>query len=51
MGQPDFARASPESGATIRQDSSTAWNAFAGMPFSSDTRASGHCGNALPWKY
>jgi hypothetical protein len=51
MGQPGFAVASPEFSCTIRHDSLTAWNALAGMPLSSDTSASGHCGYALPWKY
>jgi hypothetical protein len=44
MGQPVFAFAAPESLFTIRQDSLTAWNALAGIPLSSDTSPSGHCG-------
>ena len=44
IGQPGFAVASPELLRTIRQASFTAWNARAGIPFSSDTSASGHCG-------
>jgi hypothetical protein len=44
MGQPVLAVARPESLFTIRQDSLTAWNALAGIPLSSDTSASGHCG-------
>jgi hypothetical protein len=44
IGQPGFAVASPELLCTIRQASFTAWNARAGIPFSSDTSASGHCG-------
>jgi hypothetical protein len=44
MGQPGFAAAAPELLFTIRQASSTASNALAGIPFSSDTKASGHCG-------
>jgi len=51
IGQPGFAVASPEFLLTIRQASLTAWNALAGIPFSSVTSASGHCGYALPWKY
>jgi Cys-tRNA(Pro)/Cys-tRNA(Cys) deacylase len=50
IGQPGFAAARPESGLTIRQDSSTAWKAPAGICLSSETRPSGHCGYALPWK-
>jgi hypothetical protein len=44
IGQPGLALASPSFLLTIRQDSLTAWNALAGMPFSSDTSAPGHCG-------
>ncbi len=44
IGQPGFAVASPEFLLTLRQDSLTAWNALAGIPFRSDTSASGHCG-------
>jgi hypothetical protein len=44
IGQPGFALAAPELLFTIRQDSLTAWKALAGMPLSSDTSASGHCG-------
>jgi len=44
IAQPGFAVASPELLCTIRQASFTAWNARAGIPFSSDTSASGHCG-------
>jgi hypothetical protein len=44
IGQPGFAFATPELLFTIRQDSLTAWKALAGMPLSSDTSASGHCG-------
>ena len=44
IGQPGFAVASPELLRTIRQASFTAWNTPAGIPFSSDTSASGHCG-------
>lgn len=44
MGQPALAFAAPESLFTIRQDSLTAWSASAGIPLSSDTSASGHCG-------
>jgi hypothetical protein len=44
IGQPAFAVASPECLFTIRQDSLTAWNALAGIPFRSETSASGHCG-------
>src|SRR6202034_533784 len=51
IGQSGFALTAAELGLTIRQDSSTAWNAPAGIPLSRDTRASGHCGKALPWKY
>jgi hypothetical protein len=51
IGQPGLAAACPELGLTIRQDSFTAWKALAGICLSSDTRPSGHCGNALPWKY
>jgi hypothetical protein len=50
IGQPRLALASPELRLTIRHDSSTAWKSLAGISFSSDTRASGHCGYALPWK-
>jgi len=42
--QPGLAVASPELLLTMRQDSLTAWNAPAGIPFSRDTSASGHCG-------
>jgi hypothetical protein len=44
IGQPVLAFAAPESPLTMRQDSLTAWNALAGIPLSSDTSASGHCG-------
>ena len=44
MEQPRFGFAAPELLFTIRQDSLTAWKALAGMPLSSDTSASGHCG-------
>jgi hypothetical protein len=44
VSQPILAVARPESLFTIRQDSLTAWNALAGIPLSSDTSASGHCG-------
>lgn len=44
MGQPGLARAWPELGLTIRQDSSTAWNARAGIRLSRETSAFGQCG-------
>lgn len=44
MGQPALAFVAPESLLTIRHDSLTAWKALAGMPLSSATSASGHCG-------
>ena len=43
--------ASPEFGLTSRHDSSTATKSLAGICFIISTRAIGHCGKALPWKY
>ena len=42
MGQPGLAAAWPESALTIRQDSSTAAKALAGICLSSETSAFGH---------
>lgn len=50
MRQPRLALTAPEFGLTIKQDVLTASKALAGMPLSSETRASGHCGNAAPSK-
>src|SRR5215469_7854193 len=49
--QPGLALTSPEFRLTIRQDVLTASKALAGMRLSSETRASGHCGKAVPPKY